>query len=89
MKRLTIKGSEGVTVPDSEVQNALRRLAAFEDVYNELAENMAAIPVELEKLKAAGKEKTVRYRELFGQKLMNGEIIAMFERHGILFRGEE
>ena len=61
------------------------RLAAFEAVYAELSGNANAIPTELEKLKAEGKEKTVRYKELFGQKLMNNHIIALFERHGIPF----
>ena len=62
-----------------------QRLAAFEAVYKELANNVCSIPVELEKLKADGKEKTVRYKELFGQKLINNHIVALFERHGITF----
>jgi len=66
-------------------RTAALRLTAYEGLYNELANSMVTIPVELEKLKAAGKEKTVRYRELFGQKLINGQIAAMFERHGFSF----
>jgi len=66
-----------------------QRLAAFEAIYQELSNSITATPAELEKLKAAGKEKTVRYRELFGQKLMNNYIVALFERHGITFEADD
>ena len=59
------------------------RLAKFEAVYQEISDSVNSIPAELESLKAAGKEKTVRYKELFGQKLMNNHIVSLFERHGI------
>jgi len=68
--------------PDSD--DALR-LSAFESVYEELSTSMTAVSAELEKLKASGREKTVRYKELFGQKLMNNYIKSLFERHGITF----
>ena len=64
-------------------ETSVGRLAKFETVYKEISDNMTSIPAELEKLKAAGKEKTVRYKELFGQKLMNSYVTALFERHGI------
>jgi len=65
------------------VRDASDRSAAFEEIYREVTESLAAIPPELEKLKAEGKEKTVRYRELLGQKLLNSHIIDMFKRYGI------
>jgi len=74
-----------ITAPESGLPEILHRLASFEDVYDELASSMIMIPKELEKLKADGKEKTARYRELFGQKLINNQIRALFERHGIFF----
>jgi hypothetical protein len=45
--------------------------------------SQATLPIELEKMRAAGKEKTVRYREMFAQKLYNLQIAALFGRHGI------
>ena len=79
--------SEKTTVdhptPDFYAQEKTRRLAAFENVYDELKNDLTAIPAELKKLKAAGKEKTVRYRELLGQKMINNHLIQLFERHGI------
>jgi len=65
------------------------RFAAFEAVYKEVSDSINSIPAELEKLKAAGKEKTVRYKELLGQKLMNNYIATLFERHGISFEKEK
>ena len=73
---------------DKEETNA-GRLAKFETIYKEISDNMTSIPAELEKLKAAGKEKTVRYKELFGQKLMNNYVAALFERHGIVIKKDE
>jgi len=73
---------------EKEEMNA-DRLAKFETVYKEILDSMTSIPAELEKLKAAGKEKTVRYKELFGQKLMNNYVEALFERHGIVMKKDE
>jgi len=67
------------------MSDSTQRMAAFEAIYVELSNSITTIPAELEKLKADGKEKTVRYKELFGQKLMNNYIVALFERHGIKF----
>ena len=61
------------------------RLAAFETVYDEFAASLVTVPVELERLRTEGREKSVRYRELFGQKLFNAQVKDMFERHGITF----
>ena len=62
-----------------------KRLAAFEAVYNEVNIGLSDIPKQLEKMKSEGKEKTVRYKELFGQKLMYNYIVSIFEKHGISF----
>jgi hypothetical protein len=84
MKRYTNKGTDGVVnVDEADLQDALNLLAKFEEAYEELATSQNSIPIELEKMKAAGKEKTVRYKEMFAQKLYNIQIAALFERHGI------
>jgi len=89
MKRITIKTEIGVTVLETGMNEAIARLAAYEDVYAVLAENAVMIPLEMEKLKAAGKEKSVRYREMLGQKLMETQFRALFQRHGITFDNTE
>ncbi|MCL1981616.1 MAG: hypothetical protein FWG53_00805 [Clostridiales bacterium] len=84
MKRYTTINPDGaISVPETDLPEALSRLAAFEDAFFELAQRQAEIPAELSSLRAAGKEKTVRYRELLAQKLMNSQIITLFYGHGI------
>jgi len=61
------------------------RLAKFEAVYDELAASLKSVPAELDRLKADGREKTVRFRDLMGQKLFNTMVKDLFERHGITF----
>jgi len=69
----------------SQVDQVMSRLAAFEAVYDEIADGLTSIPLELGRLRAKGKQKTVRYKELFSQKLMNDYLVSLFERHGIGF----
>ena len=59
------------------------RLAKFEKAYLSLLESMSDIPEKLESLRKAGKEKTVTYKELVAQKLINNNILMFFEKHGI------
>ncbi len=49
---------------------AVDRLAAFEDMREALAQRIADIPAELSQLRAQGREKSVRFRELTGEKMM-------------------
>ena len=48
---------------------AVAKLAAFENMHEQMLTSVEAIPAELAALKAQGKEKTVRFRELTAQKL--------------------
>jgi hypothetical protein len=84
MQRYTTKNPDGsVSIADADMPAALQLLAAFEDAYADFTASQELIPQELARLKAEGKEKTVRYKELFGQKLINLQIASLFERHGI------
>ncbi|MCL2315676.1 MAG: hypothetical protein FWC46_01125 [Actinomycetia bacterium] len=83
MERLTRQDGAGWTVPPEQWDAAVARLAAFEDVWEELGAALEGVPGELAALKAAGREKTVRYRELIGAKLWLAETAAMFARHGL------
>lgn len=60
------------------------RLATFEQMLADLCAQQAQTIEQLETLRAAGKEKTVRFRELLGQKLMLAQQIAIYERYGLL-----
>ena len=64
--------------------DALARLAVYEDLLEALLAAQDAIPGDLEQLKAVGKEKSVRYKELLGEKLLNNHAVALFRNHGLL-----
>jgi len=81
MDRLTT--TDGTLDVAADPAAAWARLAAYEDVWAELTSSLVAIPAELATLKAAGREKTLRYRELVGAKLWLAETAALFARHGI------
>jgi hypothetical protein len=71
---------ESVNINENEVSGiAINRLAAFENLYFDLIKQQNEITAELEKLKAEDKQKTVKYRELFGKKLVNQNLIFIFE----------
>ena len=59
------------------------RLEKFECVLRELLKEYNAIFIEMEQLRG-GKEKTARYKELMGRKLMYSGMIAIFEKHGLI-----
>jgi len=83
MTRFTANRDGQLTVPEADLPRALQRLAALENMLEELEVCQTDIPAELARLKAAGKEKTVHYKELLGQKLLLNEMLALLERHGV------
>jgi len=62
---------------------AITRLAKFENIYEDLLASQSQIPKELEKLRNEGKTKSVRFKELMVQKLMNGNIINLIKSYGL------
>jgi 2-C-methyl-D-erythritol 2,4-cyclodiphosphate synthase len=60
-----------------------RKLAVFENMCGEFRKDMDNLPERLEKLRSNGKEKTVAYKELVAQKLINTNILMFFKKHGI------
>ena len=84
MNRLTGKNAEGLFIIDDKgMDNAIQRLGKFEDAYEDLMIRQEQIPKELETLRIQGKDKTVTYKETMAQKLINNNIVAFFERHGL------
>jgi len=87
MDRLTAKNKDGrYAIPDSSIEEAIQRLGLFEDAQEELFDSQKQIPKDLEALRAEGKEKTVRYKEMMVQKLSNNNTVMFLERHGISFQ---
>lgn len=59
------------------------RLARFEAALAALQQRREENERQLSRLKAEGKEKTVRYRELLGQKLTDGYLLDHFKQFGL------
>lgn len=81
MDRLTIKKDGGIAAADTET--ALWRLAKYEDLHEDLERGQEEIVLQLAQLRAAGKEKTARYRELLARKLQNAYVFALFQARGL------
>ena len=84
MARITRKDPSGVwRIPPELDEAAAARLAAFEDAYERLTARQGEISAKMEALKAQGKQKTAQFRELFGEKLMNQNTLALWETYGV------
>lgn len=69
MDRLTEKQKDGYSLPAELQARALMRLDRWEDMAEQLEKEQTDISAQLESLRRAGKEKSVRFRELFARKL--------------------
>ena len=84
MERYTRQGQNGWQVPEGLEQAALERLARFEDAYEDLRARQERLEGQMEPLRAAGKQKSARFRELLGEKLMLQQIFLLLEGHGLV-----
>ncbi len=83
MERYTRREDGAVLVAPEELPAALERLAAFEDMACGLEREQEEISARLEELRNRGGEKTVQFRELLAQKLVNNNMKLLLERHQI------
>ena len=61
----------------------LERLAAYDRMYADLLRERDKVLADMEKLRAAGKNKGVTYQQLMAQKLTVQNLIGRFEIYGI------
>ena len=61
----------------------LERLAAFDRMYADLLKERDKVLADLDRLRAAGKNKGVTYQQLLAQKLTVQNLIGRFEVYGI------
>lgn len=61
----------------------LERLAAYDRMYADLLKERDKVLSDMEKLRAAGKNKGVTYQQLLAQKLTVQNLIGRFEIYGI------
>lgn len=93
MARLTRPRADGATyvVDDDQIRHdvdgysgaAIERLARFENAQADLLAHQDQIVRELDRLRDEGKQKSVRFRELLGQKMINRTLIALLERYDL------
>ena len=89
MERITKQAPGGYWVePDAVLPReqgfggaAIENLARMENLYEDLCRQQERIAGELEALRLAGKQKTVRFRQLLANKVTNQNIIVMLEMH--------
>lgn len=60
------------------------RLEGFEKMLSEVLRQYDEKALKMSELKAAGKEKTATYRQLFAEKLQLGNIISLYRLYGII-----
>ena len=82
MKRLTMKDGDGLHSVES-VPDAIERLALYEDLHEEMLSQYERLTAELAAKRGAGKEKTARFREDLGNKLLYSQMISLFKTHGL------
>ncbi|MHB1314751.1 MAG: hypothetical protein ACYCX2_04605 [Christensenellales bacterium] len=92
MNRITkpLDGNRYFIADESAIQHdesgysgqAVTRLARFENIYEDLLFKQSVLSKEMEKLRLENKTKTIRFKQLFTNKLMNSQIITIFESYG-------
>lgn len=62
----------------------MNRLEAFEAMFADIKGQAEFEQKEMEKLKAAGKEKSATYRQYFGNRLVYKMVLDQYRRYGLL-----
>ena len=62
----------------------LDRLERFEKALDDIINNYKELGEELERLRNDGKNKTTKFRELLGKKLVYSMIITIFKRYDLI-----
>lgn len=92
MERLTHRTGGCAEAPQSSVQiiggsaqgEAIERLAQYEDLREALLAEQDKIARQMETLRTQGREKSVKFRELFAQKLTNAAFLSLLQANGLL-----
>ena len=74
MERITEKTLQGYAVPPERLPDAIRRLGELEDWMEGLEAERDALSARLDALRKEGKEKSARFRETLGEKLLVSSI---------------
>lgn len=84
MKRLTSRAQDGsASVDPAMLDEAVRRLAAYEDMHDDLEARLSDLTEKLEQHKAEGTLKGAAGNHLLAQKVALKTTIGMFDIYGI------
>ncbi|MBP7331889.1 MAG: hypothetical protein BWY65_01987 [Firmicutes bacterium ADurb.Bin373] len=93
MSRLTraAVGNNYYLADDSKIQHdaegytgeAVTKLAKFENLYEDLLARQNDIAKELEALRLEDKTRTLKFKQLFANKLTNSNILTLFKSYGL------
>lgn len=84
MERLTKKlDNNNYIVDNDRLNQAINKLAIFENIYEELNAEQIEISKKLEVLRNEGKMKSLKFRELMTKKLTNSTVLALFKNYGL------
>lgn len=85
MERLTKKldKNNNYIVDEDKIDQAISKLAIFENIYEELNAEQIVISKKLESLRNEGKMKSLKFRELMTKKLTNSAVLMIFKNYGL------
>lgn len=66
-------------IDEANLELAVEKLGRYENLYEVITKQQEDITKQLETLKNEGKEKTARFRELLGNKMMNNHIMGLIK----------
>lgn len=83
MERLTEKCGEGYCLKAGAEAEVATRLAAYENIREELTARQAVLSAEIDRALLAGRQKHYKTKELLAEKLTNGSILSYLDRKGL------
>lgn len=85
MQRLTHRMEDKTVQKAPYVQDTqiLDRLARYEEMHEQILQQLTKITARIEELKRSGKEKTATHRQLLGEKLQYMSFLSHFDAHGL------
>lgn len=84
MERMTRRTEDGWSVPD--VQQALVRLAQWEDFAQAMLDERAQLTRTLEALRAQGQTRSWKFKEAMGRKLANRQVLDALQQAHLVQR---
>ena len=81
--KLKSSNTQQYYIDEDKIAESVQKLAVFENMCEQFAQDMTVLPEKLEKLRTEGKDKTIAYKELVAQKLKDTTVLMFFKKHGI------